>query len=257
MNYEDVRTRFATYECLRLSRETRFIPNDAPVLLEVDIGEPIYLPPPWERKRQSLIDRFYAVLSSQAFLEYSNSLLEDRGLERISGPLCLRSFRTLNDEAHLPKELRAPWLSHLDKSYFIILQIGGLIYDLCRLIRPAGESGILGIYSGLKNYFSDTAFITESEWSILLVITRLYYELTALWEISSRQFAHLLASQSTVSVTNLFWILQAIGVSYEGISFLPRFDQVRWHLDLIIGRIQIPRQISRLVADPEREEGFD
>lgn len=37
MNYEDVRTRFATYECLRLSRETRFIPNDAPVLLEVDI----------------------------------------------------------------------------------------------------------------------------------------------------------------------------------------------------------------------------
>lgn len=58
-------------------------------------------------------------------------------------------------------------------------------------------------------------------------------------------------------MTNLFWILQAIGVSYEGISFLPRFDQVRWHLDLIIGRIQIPRQISRLVADPEREEGFD
>lgn len=62
MNYEDVRTRFATYECLRLSRETRFILNDAPVLLEVDIGEPIYLPPPWGRKRQSLIDRFYAVL---------------------------------------------------------------------------------------------------------------------------------------------------------------------------------------------------
>lgn len=223
MHSQEIRTRFGTYECTH--EQIQLVPDDFPPLLRVATRPKSDRPPPWSPARQQQINRLHELLPH----EYGGHSFEPR------------TFQTLVREVQLPSFLRSSWVQQVHPDYLVVLQLSGLLYDLCRTIRPLGEVGLREVHRGLQHHHP---WVTSNEWELLLLMVQLYYEATTSWSTSTRRLAELIASRSGVE---LYRVVRATAIAHEGPGVLLRFQQVGWYLELILNTTRLPRQISRRV----------